>query len=200
RRRMAVMVVGVTALAVHAMALPILHIPSPGFHDEFSYLLMGDTFAHGRVTNPTHPMWMHFETFHVNWKPTYCSKYYPAQGVILAIGQVFFGNPFWGVWLSAGMMCAAICWMLQAWLPAEWALLGAFLAVVRFGVFSYWANSYWGGALAATAGALVVGALPRIKEHQRLRDVLLLATGLGILANSRPYEGLVFSLPVAVSL
>jgi len=121
---MAVVAVGVTALTVHAMALPILRIPSPGFHDEFSYLLMGDTFAHGRVTNPTHPMWMHFETFHVNWKPTYCSKYYPAQGVILAIGQVFFGNPFWGVWLSAGMMCAAICWMLQAWVAPIWALLG----------------------------------------------------------------------------
>src|SRR5438094_10390441 len=59
RRRMAVVAVGVAALAVHAMALPILHIPSPGLHDEFSYLLIGDTFAYGRVPNPTQPLVSH---------------------------------------------------------------------------------------------------------------------------------------------
>src|SRR5438094_2308660 len=85
RRRMAVVAVGVTALAVHAMALPILHIPSPGFHDEFSYLLMGDTFAHGRLTNPKHPMWVHFETFQVNLKPTYFAKYYQSQVIVLPL-------------------------------------------------------------------------------------------------------------------
>ena len=200
RRGLSVLVVGVTSLSLRLALLPILSVPTPLVHDEFGYLLAADTFAHGRITNPTHPMWTHFETFSILQKPTYQSYAQPAQGLLLAAGQVIAAHPFWGVWLSAGMMCAAICWMLQAWLPAEWALLGAFLAVVRFGVFSYWANSYWGGALAATAGALVVGALPRIKEHQRLCDVLLLATGLGILANSRPYEGLVFSLPVAVAL
>jgi len=200
RRRMAVVAVGVTALAVHAMALPILHIPSPGFHDEFSYLLMGDTFAHGRVTNPTHPMWAHFETFHVNWNPTYCSKYYPAQGVILAIGQVFFGNPFWGVWLSAGMMCAAICWMLQAWVAPIWALLGGMLAIPLLGTFSYWAHHYWGGAAAAIGGALVLGALPRIKRRQRFRDAAIMGIGVVILINSRPYESLFLCVPVGVAL
>jgi hypothetical protein len=200
RRRMAVVAVGVTALAVHAMALPILHIPSPGFHDEFSYLLMGDTFAHGRLTNPTHPMWVHFETFHVNWKPTYCAKYYPAQGVILAIGQVLFGNPFWGVWLSAGLMCAAICWMLQAWVAPIWALLGGMLAIPLLGTFSYWAHHYWGGAAAAIGGALVLGALPRIKRQRRVRDAAIMGLGIAILMNSRPYESLFLCVPVGVAL
>ena len=177
-------------------------IPEPEVHDEFAHLLAADTFAHGRLTNPTHPMWIHFETIQVIHQPSYMSKFPPGQGVILAVGQVLSGKPILGVWISFGLMCAAVCWMLYAWVRPSWAFLGGFLVMLHpsLGLNGYWAQSYWGGAVAATGGALVIGGLRRIVRRAQMRDALLLAIGLALLANSRPYEGLLFSLPTAVVL
>jgi len=46
----------------------------------------------------------------------------------------------------------------------------------------------------------VLGALPRLMRTTRLRDSLLLAVGVVLLATTRPYEGLLLCLPVAVVL
>ena len=199
RRALAVLVVGVLALAIRAALLPNVPVPHPGFHDDFGYLLAADTFAHGRLANPTHPMWIHFESIHINQKPTYMPMYYAAQGLVMALGQVLTGNPWIGIWLSAGVMCAALCWMLQAWLPPGWALLGGLIAIMRIASFTYWVNSYCGGALAAIGGALVLGALPRIKRRWRLRDGVFLALGLALLANTRPYESLFMGIPIGIA-
>jgi hypothetical protein len=196
---LSVFIVGLSLFLIRGVCALITGVPLPRYHDEFSYLLAADTFAHGRLANPPHPMWMHFETYHVIWHPTYMSMYPPGEGLILALGQLL-GNPWIGQLIAASLMCAAICWMLQAWIPPSWALLGGVLAVARLGILSYWTNGYWCACLPAFGGALVLGALLRIQRHQHRRDAAIMAVGLFILANTRPYEGFILSLAVAIAL
>jgi hypothetical protein len=176
--------------------LPIEPFPPPRVQDEFSYLLASETFAHGRLTNPTPPEWHHFEAFHVLMQPTYMSKYGAAPPLFMAFGERFFGTPRVGVLLSMALAAASLCWMLQAYLPAKWALLGGLLAIVRISWFSYFGNGYWGGSVAMLGGCLLLGAAARLTRRPKPEYGLWMALGLILLANSRPFEGALLSLPV----
>jgi hypothetical protein len=201
RRRTSVAAVGLSALLLRLAIVPLCPIPLPFIPDDFSFLLAANTFAQGRLTNPTPAMWIHFESIHITMHPTYMSMYFPSVGVALAAGKVLLGNPWFGILVSCALMCAAITWMLQAWLPPKWALLGGILSVLRLGLFSYWIDTYSaGGAIAALGGALVLGALPRMTKTPRPRYGVLMAIGIAFLVTSRPYEGMLLCLPCAVAL
>ena len=192
RRVLAVALAGLAAFCIAAAMTAIIGVPLPKVDDEFSYLLAADTFAHGRLANPPHAMWEHFETFHVLQQPAYASKYPPGQGLMLALGKVI-AHPIVGVWLGAALACAAITWMLMAWLRPRWALLGGLLAAVHPEVL-LWSQRYWGGCLALAGGALVLGGFRRVMNAPRVHDALLMALGGAVLLYTRPYEGGVLTL------
>jgi hypothetical protein len=185
----AVVAAGIIGFAAAALTALISGIPTPQIHDEFSYLLAADTFVHGRLTNPPHPMWPWLETFHVLQRPTYMSKYPPAQGAFLALGMLV-GLPVAGVWLSAALACAAVTWMLLPWMDERWALAGGALLAFHPTMLG-WSHSYWGAAVAVLGGALTVGGARRLIDASRARDSILLGVGVVLLANSRPWEGFV---------
>ena len=199
-RTQAIVFAGLAPMVIRAALLPILPAPQPFVADEFGYLLLADTLLHGRLANPTHPFWPHFESIYVLQHPTYASIYPVAPALLLVVPRLFGLTPWLGVWLGVGLMCSLLCWMLQGWLPPRWALAGALAGACRFGIVGPWMNSYWGGAAAAAGGALAFGALPRILRTHRMRDSLLFALGLAVLAQSRPYEGFVLGVPLVAAL
>ena len=169
-------------------------LPVPVIHDEFAYLLSADTFAKGRLTNPPHAMWEHFQTFHVFFSPTYQAKYPPGQGAFLALGQVVAHMPIIGVWISLALACGACCWMFQAILPVRWAVMASMLIIFNPFLIRCWGQTYWGGAAAMLGGALYFGGFFRFSQRIRLKDTLRMAVGAIIMANSRPFEGFVLCI------
>jgi hypothetical protein len=209
---LAVLTAGLFSFLVNGTMGLFLGVPPPAVHDEYSYWLAADTFAHGRLANPPHSLWVYFETMHVLQQPTYASKYPPGQGLMMAVGLVLFGQPIVGVWLSSALACAAIGWMLRAWICPRWALLGSLLASLH-PLMLDWSHHYWGGSVALLGGTLVLGAMRRIclsikpEANQKpetgsrpfsrfslLTSGFLLGLGMAALANSRPYEGMIVSL------
>ena len=168
--------------------------PIPRAHDEFAYLLTADTFAHGRLHTPTHPMWVFFETFHVSHLPVYQAKYPPGQGAFMAVGQWLAGEPALGVWLSLALGCAAMTWMLARLVPLGWAIGGPLLFAINLKLMLGWGQSYWGGGVGLLGGALFVGGLLGLRRGPSLLHSSAMAVGALVLANSRPLEGLLMTL------
>jgi hypothetical protein len=181
--------VALLSLLISVMLALFTPLPAPQFHDEFSYLLAGDTFAHGRLTNRPHPLWESFETFQVIQQPSYMSKYQPGQGLMLALGQVLTGEPIVGVWISTALAGAAVWWALAGIVPRRWATIGALIAATH-PLMLKWNWSYWGGAVAVIGAALAVGGLARIRTL-RISTGVAIGVGLFILFITRPFEGAV---------
>ena len=191
--------VALVALAMCAALGAAIGDTPPHTHDEFGYLLIGDTFSHGRVTNPPHERWQHFESVHILQQPTYTSKYPPAQGLALAFGESVVEKPIVGVWITVAFAAVAIYWMLLAWTRPRWALVGGLMTALHPQMI-VWSQNYWGGTIALAGGAIVLGAFRRLLREPTTRDSICLSLGMAILANSRPYEGFVFSALICLTL
>ena len=176
-------------IALRLALLPHHPVPTPDIYDEFGHLLVADTLRHWRLANPPHPLHRFFETSSsCSSQPTV--RYTHRQRSCSGGRMGRLGTPWAGVLLCTGAFCALCYWMLRGWITPGWALLGGMLAVFEFGPLNQWTNSYWGGAFAASAGCLVFGSLPRLRNTGHLRYGALAGLGLGMHLLSRPYESI----------
>ena len=199
RPRVCLAVIFVSCIAVRLALLPLIHIPRPLYHDEFSYLFAADTFSAGRLTNPLPPVPPAFETIHINTGPTWQSMYLPGTGLVLAAGEKL-GLAWIAVLFTTAAFCASLYWMVRGWIPRGYALAASAVAMLLVYNGNWWFDNYFCLGLPALGGALVLGSVPRIFRSRKLRPTALLALGLVILMFTRPYEGALFSIPLVAVL
>jgi hypothetical protein len=199
RPRLCLAVLFFSCIAIRLALLPLLPVPRPLYHDEFSYLFAADTFSAGRLTNPLPPVPTAFETIHINTGPTWQSMYLPGTGLALAAGEKL-GLPWIAVLLLTAAFCASIYWMVSGWLPRRYGLAAAACAMLILYNGNWWFDNYFCLGLPALGGALVLGSLPRILRSRNFRSTALLGLGLVILMLTRPYEGALFSFPLVAVL
>jgi hypothetical protein len=177
--------------------------PLPIIHDEFGYILLGETFAHGRLTNPPPPGPLEFfQTYYQFQTPRYYAMYPPGQGLALALG-VLLGQPIIGIWIVNGAWAIALYWMMRGLMSRGWALAGALAGMAGYGAFSYWGQSFWGGSVLALGGTLTFGGMIRLWRQRGSAVSAAAWAGVGciIMALTRPLDGCIFALwPTALIL
>ncbi|MBM3811101.1 MAG: hypothetical protein FJW20_05645 [Acidimicrobiia bacterium] len=186
----AALMLGAAVLGLRLALLPLFPVPEPHLPAEFAHLLAADTFAKGRAANPSHAHWEHFESPHVVHQPAYAAVSAPGQGLLLLLGKMA-GHPWVAVVVAAAAVPGVLFWMLTAWAPPRWALLGACLAAMRWILYTYWINSYWSPALEVIGGSLAIGACGYMVRRGAVgrNQALAMAAGAAILALTRPYAG-----------
>lgn len=172
--------------------------PQPMVHDEFAQLLAGQTFASGRLSNPSPPEPAHFEVFHVLVEPTYAAKYPPGPGLALAAG-IILGHPLIGVWASCAAAACALVWMLRRWTESRWAWAMGGVFVLMHSAFSVHGQSMMLTSLAITGSCLLWGALAGRPALPPFRLGLIAGSGLALLGLCRPFEGLVVAVPASLA-
>ncbi|MEX2214885.1 MAG: hypothetical protein WD768_12190 [Phycisphaeraceae bacterium] len=198
------LVAAISAVGV-GILVAITGLPEPGtaergIEDELSHMLLAQTFAEGRLTNAPHPLWRHFETQYVLSQPTYTSKYPPAHSLLMAIGIVVGGHPFYGLWLGLVLMCASVTWMFYVWLPPRWAMVAGIAFVLHLGIYSMWTYYYSGGGIPTVIGAaLLLRGIRRVSIRPSVGIGITIGFALVLLSFSRPYESLMLALSAAAA-
>ena len=200
RQTAAIVLIGISAPLIRLLLLPVAPVPEPERHDEFSHLLAADTFASGRLTesdppdvDPSRDL-SRESTAHLHVDVS------ARPGTSAGVGQSRVWVPL--VWSLDQRGAHVRRHLLDApgLAAAGLGSAGSGPGSLAARIFGYWMNSYWGGALPAIGGALVLGALPRLLRRAEAATAVALALGLAILANSRPFEGMLLGIPVAGAL
>ncbi len=194
----AALIAGIAVCARLALS-PFLGIPQLIVPDEMSLTLQAKTYLGGHLANHV-SLLPDFESVYVLIAPTYASMYPVLRSFPLLIGYWLGIGAWGGVLLSMVALTVAVYWMVRQWINARYAFIAALIVTIRYGLFSIWVNSYYGGAFTALGGVLLLGGFKAVKSRPTLLHGAVVGVGVVILMTTRPYEGMLFSVPFGAAL
>jgi hypothetical protein len=153
-------VVAGVALCARLALSPFLGTPQPILSDEVSFLLQAKTYLGGHFASQV-KLLPDFEQTDAILSPTYASMYPVLRSFPLSVGLGLGIGAWGGVFLSMVLLIVAVYWIVREWIGPKYAIIAAFIVLIRFGLFSFWANSYWDGAFTALGGVLLLGGSRR---------------------------------------
>ncbi len=161
RAGLSALAAGLAALLACAFVASLDPAPHPRSFRDFSTLLLADTLRHARLANPVPAFAKYLQSPEVLIAPHYVSAQPPLQALFPWLGLAF-GNPFVGSALGFALGCAALVWMLRAWVPGAIAVAAALCVALQLHLAEQLGLSLGPAAPLFLAAALVLGALPRL--------------------------------------
>jgi len=194
-RRWGPVAAGIVSLAVVWYVWDAV-VPIPKVHDENSYLLQADLFAHGQWTAPSPPIPDFFEQPHVQVVPAVASKYPPGHALLLSLGALVGFPPLVPLILTG--LAAALLFRLATRVLNPWTALLTWIIWLTAPIVLRFQPSYFSEL---TTTVLVLGgwwSLLEWRASRRRRWLLLLALLVGWGAITRPLTMLAFAIPIGV--
>lgn len=152
--------------------------PEPSTPLAHARLLAAETFASGRLANPSIPGGSLLQTYLTLQEPAYSAVSSPGPALFLALG-LLGGDPLLGIWLSAGLLGLSVAWMIRGYASLRWAVIGSLITTIWFGALSFWTQSYDGSVTVAIGLALAWGASRRYRARKQASDLLIFSLGVG---------------------
>lgn len=170
--------------------------PYPRIHDEASYILQAQTFAHLRWTNPPPPIAAFFEQYHVFVEPRFFSKYPPGHALLMVPG-IWLGLPFLVPVLLHGV-AGGFVFAIGRRLANPW--VGLLAWVLWFGTAGNleFRPTYFSEATSSACWLLGWWALLEWRATRRTRWLLVVAAATGWMAITRPLTAAAYAVPVGV--
>ncbi|WP_119418040.1 hypothetical protein [Desertibaculum subflavum] len=189
--------IGVSLVLVLTAVWLLRAFPNSG--DEYNYIFQAETFRHGHLWVPVPEHQDLFAFSHIFMKDgKWVSQYAPGWGAILALGGTI-GLPYWIINPLLAVGCLWAAWAVAKQRAGQAAGTAAVVLLGLSAFFIFTSASYFPHLACATFGMIFCWQAERYRQAPAVRPALVMGLALGVVGLIRPYDAVLFALPLAIA-